>query len=78
MKKEATKAELRAWMDRWKLVNDYEREELRSTPVDVKFRQLATLMHSAHALGWKTSTQAEIDMVRDRWIRLKRGFRDAR
>lgn len=78
MKRLVSKAQMRAWKERWQLVNDAEREELRAAPMDAKYRQLATMMHSAHVLGWHTSTDAEIAQVRDRWIRLKRVFLDAR
>lgn len=72
------KADVRAWMERWKVVNELEREELQSTPIEAKFRRLGILMHTARALGWKTSTQSEIDTVRSRWLRLKRAIRDPR
>jgi len=72
-----TKTQARAWTRRWKLVNKAERQELRTTPIEAKFRQLATMMHTARVLGWKTSTDAETQAVRDRWIRLKRAILDA-
>ena len=73
-----TKDEIRSWMDRWRLVNEYEREELRKTPIETRFRQLANLMHTARTIGWTTSTPAEIDAVRARWLLLKRDYCDAR
>ncbi len=72
MNPKMTKAEARAWMDRWRIVNEAEIEELRNTSSEVKFRRLATLMHTARVLNWKTSTEAEDEIVRQRWIRLKR------
>ncbi len=67
-----SKEELRAWKARWKMVNDFELEELRRTPMSEKSRALAVLMNTAHQLGWQPSTEAEIEEVRNRWIRLKR------
>jgi hypothetical protein len=76
METKMDKAEVRAWMDRWKAVNEAHREELRTTPMETKLRQLAVMMHTARTLGWKTSTEAELRRIRARWARLKRG-RDA-
>jgi hypothetical protein len=59
---------------RWRLVNDAEREELRSTPVEVKARQLASLMGMAVALGWTEALAAEAAEVRERWIRLRKAY----
>jgi hypothetical protein len=67
-----TKAQVRAWAKRWQLVNAREIEELRATPVTVKYRQLVNLMRSAHELGWVTTTNAEVNEVRERWKRLRR------
>jgi len=33
-----TKAEIEAWRRRWKLMSEFEIEELRQTPMDVKFK----------------------------------------
>lgn len=74
-----TKAEARAWMERWKRVNDFEREELRATPIDTKFRQLAAMMRMARALGWDAESQDDVSRVRALWVRLKKkAARDAR
>ena len=69
---QGAKEEARAWRERWKLVNDFEREELLRTSMSDKARQLAVLMNTALQLGWQTSTDAEIEAVRNRWIHLKR------
>jgi hypothetical protein len=62
----------RAYVERWKLVNETEIRELRETSVETKFRQLAALMESALALGWTTTDEAEVEAVRERWNRLRR------
>lgn len=72
MKLTMTKEEARAWRERWKLVNDFEREELRRMSMAEKSRQLEVLMNTAHECGWQTSTDEEIARVRNLWIRLKR------
>jgi len=68
------RSEALAFRDRWKAVNDAEREELRNTPVEVKFRQLAALMASAQALGWTEDLAGEEAEVRERWARLRKAY----
>lgn len=74
MKGRITKAEARAFRRRWKAANAAEIEELRSTPISQKFRQLAALMASAKQLGWTKTLEKEEADVRDRWNRLRRAF----
>lgn len=66
------KAEMKAWMRGWQIVNEYERAELRRTPVETKCRQLAAMMRMARDLGWDKASEAEVQPVRDLWIRMKR------
>ncbi|MCH8805086.1 MAG: hypothetical protein IH986_03250 [Planctomycetes bacterium] len=70
-----TKAEAEAYRRRWQLVNDAEREELRHTSVEQKFRQLAVLMASCDALGWTEQLAQEEEDVRVLWIRLRKIYR---
>jgi transcriptional regulator with XRE-family HTH domain len=71
-----TKAEAQKFKRRWEAVNAAEREELRSTPVDHKFRQVAALLASAGKLGWTEPLAVEEDQVRQRWAQLRREFHD--
>ena len=66
-----TKQEARAFKQRWNLVNSAERQELASTPMAQKFRQLEALLASAKQLGW-TDLAANDDGVWERWTRLRR------
>ena len=66
-----TKQEARAFKQRWDAVNAAERQELASTPVAQKFRQLEALIASARQLGW-TDLTAEDDGVWERWARLRK------
>jgi transcriptional regulator with XRE-family HTH domain len=68
-----TKGEAQAYKRRWEAVNAAEREELASTPVAHKFRQVAALLASAQKLGWTEAQTTEKDQVRERWARLRRG-----
>jgi hypothetical protein len=77
MKRRMSKAEAQAYVARWNLVNEAEREELRTTPMEVKFRQFESLMRMAIALGWTESPaaeEAEVAAVRERWNRLRRAY----
>ena len=69
-----TKAQARAYQRRWKAVNDAEREELRSTPVAIKARQLAVLMAAAKEFRWTKQEAREEAEVRRRWNRPRRFY----
>jgi len=71
-----TKEEALAFQDRWRLVNEAIIEEIRTTPVETKFRQLGVLVASAYALGWDEKLRQGEEVVRDRWLALKRKFND--
>ena len=47
LQEQAAKAEAIAYVKRWRIVNEYERTELRRTPMARKLQQLASLMASA-------------------------------
>jgi hypothetical protein len=74
-RKKMTKAEARAWMARWQLVNEAERNELQATPPEVKLQQIATLMSWVKPLGWTEALAAEEAEVRERWMRLRKSYR---
>jgi hypothetical protein len=67
---------MKAFKARWKVVNAAERDELRKTSIEQKFKQLAALMRSAKKLGWTKALAAEEADVRGRWNRLRK-FYDA-
>jgi putative transcriptional regulator len=68
------KGEAQAFKRRWEAVNTAENDELASTPVADKFRQVAALLASARELGWTETMGAEGDLVRERWARLRRDY----
>jgi len=51
------------------LANEFEIEELRTAPVELKLRQLWALMSSADLLDGTAERQAESERVRERWDR---------
>jgi hypothetical protein len=70
-----TKAEARAFRERWGRVNAREAEELRSTPLKVKLQQFNTLLAWAHQLGWSEALSEGEAEVRQRWARLRKACR---
>jgi len=74
MQRPLTQAQARKFRARWKLVNAAEQNELQSTSLDQKLRQLAALMASADAMGWTEALASEEAEVRGRWNRLRAIF----
>jgi len=73
-KSKITKREALAFRKRWRIVNTFEKEELRALSVDEKFGQLAMLMALAKELGWAVTTDMEASMTRDRWNKLREAY----
>jgi hypothetical protein len=57
------------------LANQFELEELRRTPIEVKVRQLWSLMTSADAFGNEEDREKEVREVRERWSKLHQALR---
>jgi hypothetical protein len=74
VKRRMTRAEVRAFAARWKLVNGREERELRQTSSLQKLRQLAALMASADQFGWTEALAAEDEAARRRWLKLRRAY----
>jgi hypothetical protein len=75
MSRRLSKAEARAFRARWRLVNDREELELRSTPANVKLLQFNTLLAWAREFGWTTDLGEGEAEVRLRWARLRKADR---
>jgi hypothetical protein len=60
-----------AYVARWRLVAEFERDELRRTPPEVKLHQVEVLAEMAEALGWREALEADDGRVRDLWQRLR-------
>ena len=61
----------RSYLDRWKLVQEVEAQELRHTSMEIKARQLAALMSSRSLFREDRERQGEVDMVRARWLQIR-------
>jgi len=67
-----TKAEARAFRERWQRVNAREEQELRSTSLEVRWQQFNTLLAWAHQFGWAAALSEGEAQVRQRWARLRK------
>ena len=66
-----SKSEAQAYLHRWSLVRDAERDQLQTTPMEVKVKQLASLMESRAMFGEDLKRDQEVAEVRARWARLR-------
>jgi hypothetical protein len=71
MKRRVSQSEVRAFKKRWRAVNAAEQEELRAASLELKFQQLAALMASVDAMGWREKLAEGEEEVRERWRRLR-------
>ena len=71
-----TPEEARAYLARWKLVREVEAAELRRTSMEMKLRQLAALMQVRSVFGGDSGREAETQVIRERWARIKRHMDD--
>ena len=69
-----TPEEARAYFRRWELVREVEVMELRRTSMETKLKHLAALMASRHVFGPEPDREAQIQVVRERWARLRRAL----
>lgn len=67
-----TKDQARQYAKRWALVNEHEREELRATTPQRKFRQLSVLMQSISLFKADKKRVTENLEVRKQWALLRR------
>jgi hypothetical protein len=74
MARRITKAEARAFRERWQRVNAREEEELRSTSLEVRWQQFNTLLCWAHQFGWTEALREGEEEVRERWVRLRKAY----
>ncbi len=69
--KKTTTESGRQFVERWKRVNDFQREEYRQLTPEERLRQFFYLMAMAKEMNWQTSTPEEIEEVRRRWKKIK-------
>lgn len=65
---------IRDYLAGLELAGIFEVEELRRTSVEIKLRQIWSLMTSADLLENDTEREAGVTEVRDRWRRIRQAF----
>lgn len=65
---------IRDYLAGLQLAGVFEVEELRRTPVELKLRQLWSLMTSADLLEEGDAREAGVAEVRERWRRIRKAF----
>lgn len=69
-----TPPEVRAYLAGLSLADEFEIEELRQASVELKLRQLWTLMTSTDLFEKEGRRETEASKVRERWSRLHRAL----
>jgi hypothetical protein len=72
--RQITPEEIQAYCKRWELMTQREIEELRRTPIEVKFRQLAALFEARHLFPPEPDREEGVRLVRERWAQLRRAL----
>jgi hypothetical protein len=70
-----TNAQARAYRDRWQRVNAVELEEMRSTDIELRWRQFNTLLAWGRRPEWAAVLEEGEAEVRQRWARLRKAER---
>ena len=62
---------LLAYRRRWQAVEEIEDQEARTDSLDLRLKQLCSLVGMARALGIMPEEDRDEEVVRARWLRLK-------
>ena len=74
MTSKLTRKQALEYVSRYRLMNNLEIQDLAATPPEGRLRQAAALMRSARVLGWDRQLEAEDQIVRRRWARLRKAY----
>jgi hypothetical protein len=67
-----TRAEARAYVARWKRVNEFQLAERKAKTPTERFRELVRLMQWVDLFGLRRNLEREERLARDVWNRLRR------
>lgn len=67
-----TPDEARAYLRRFDLLEEIQEAEIRRASVQSRFQQLAALMSSRQVFGPEPHRERDLEIVRERWARLRR------
>jgi hypothetical protein len=65
--------DIKLYRERWKAVEEFEREELRSLTMETRLQQMIQIWQMAVGLGFSFATDTSEIAVFDRWAKLKEG-----
>ena len=65
--------DIKMYRERWKAVEEFEREELRSLSMETRLQQMITIWRMAVGLGFSFETDKSEMEVFARWAKLKEG-----
>ncbi|HSL30360.1 MAG TPA: hypothetical protein VK900_14265 [Anaerolineales bacterium] len=65
--------DIKSYRDRWKAVEEFEREELRSLSMGDRLQQMITIWRMAVGLGFSFEPDPSEMEVYTRWAKLKEG-----
>jgi hypothetical protein len=68
-----TDFDIKAYRERWKAVEEFEREELRSLTMEMRLQQMITIWRMAVGLGFSFEPDNSEMEVFTRWEKLKEG-----
>ena len=66
-------SDIKFYRDRWKAVEEFEREELRALTMEMRLQQMITIWHMAMGLGFSFEPDNSETEVFARWAKLKEG-----
>lgn len=69
-----TPEQAREYLNRWKLVRQTEIDQLRSTSMETKLRQLAVLMASRGLFNSNPGRERQAEELSDRWARIRKAL----
>ena len=65
--------DIKSYRERWKAVEEFERQELRSLSMEMRLRQMITIWQMAAGLGFSFEPDPSEGEVFARWAKLKEG-----
>jgi polyhydroxyalkanoate synthesis regulator phasin len=71
---EITSEQAQEYLKRFELLEEAQIAERRRASMQLRFRQLSALMSSRHAFGVEAGRERELDLVRERWARLRQAL----
>ena len=69
----STELDIKLYRARWKAVEEFQREELRSLTMEMRLQQMIMILRMAVGLGFSFEPDSSEMEVFERWAKLKEG-----